>query len=55
MTDTPIYDEMQWEFRSANSPIDEQPRSANSGSRRQDGSRRQVSVWALLDEHRRRS
>ena len=55
VTDTPIYDQIQWEFRSANSTTDEPSPSDTSGSRRQDGNRRQVSVWALLDQHRRRS
>ncbi|HET9139192.1 hypothetical protein [Actinophytocola sp.] len=55
MTDTPIYDQIQWEFRSANSTPDETSPSDTTGSRRQDGNRRQVSVWALLDQHRRRS
>ncbi|HEV2780190.1 MAG TPA: hypothetical protein VGX25_12430 [Actinophytocola sp.] len=55
MTDTPIYDQMQWEFRAQNTPSDQPSRSATGGSRRQDGSRRPVSVWALVDEHRRRS
>ena len=53
MTDTPIYDQMQWELRADRTPAD-QPSGAH-GSGRQDGTRRQVSVWALVDEHRRRT
>jgi hypothetical protein len=55
VTDTPIYDQMQWEFRAASIPTDEPARSSSRSSRRQDGSGRRVSVWALVDEHRRRS
>ena len=55
VTDTPIYDQMQWEFRAANIPTETPAKSPAQGSRRQDGKRHHVSVWALVDEHRRRS
>jgi len=55
VTDTPIYDQMQWEFRAESTPADEPSRPAARSSRRQDVTRRPVSVWALVDEHRRRS
>jgi hypothetical protein len=55
VTDTPIYDQMQWEFRHGHTSNEQPTRSAAQGSRRQDGSRSPVSVWALVDEHRRRS
>lgn len=55
VTDTPIYDQMQWEFRHGHTSNEQPARSAAQGSRRQDGNRRPVSVWALVDEHRRRS
>jgi hypothetical protein len=54
VTETPIYDQMQWELRNGRS---EQPsRSASPSPRRgDDGGRRPVSVWALVDAHRRQS
>jgi hypothetical protein len=55
VTDTPIYDQMQWEFRSASIPADEPASTGARSSRRQDGTGRRVSVWALVDQHRRRS
>jgi hypothetical protein len=55
VTDTPIYDQMQWEFRAESTPTEEPSRPASRSSRRQDGTRRPVSVWALVDEHRKRS
>jgi hypothetical protein len=55
VTDTPIYDQMQWEFRAESTPADEPSRPVPRTSRRQDSTRRPVSVWALVDEHRRRS
>lgn len=55
VTDTPIYDQMQWEYRAANNATDQPAKATSQGSRRQDGSNRRVSVWALVDEHRRRS
>lgn len=56
VTDTPIYDQMQWEFSAGHSRA-EQPsrRSAPVTAHGQDNGRRAVSVWALVDEHRRRS
>jgi hypothetical protein len=54
VTDTPIYDQMQSEL-SAGPSRAEQPRRSATGSHGQDSSRRPVSVWALVDEHRRRS
>lgn len=56
VTDTPIYDQMQWEL-SAGHSRSEQPsrRSAAATQHGQDSGRRPVSVWALVDEHRRRS
>jgi hypothetical protein len=55
VTDTPIYDQMQWELRTARTPTEQPSSGAHHGSGRQDGTRRQVSVWALVDEHRRRT
>jgi hypothetical protein len=55
VTDTPIYDQIQWEFRSVNTSTDQPTHTAAPSSRRQDTGRRTVSVWALVDEHRRRS
>ncbi len=56
VTDTPIYDHLQWEL-SAGHHRTEQPsrRSATATQHGQDNGRRPVSVWALVDEHRRRS
>lgn len=56
VTDTPIYDQMQWEL-SAGHGRSEQPsrRSATATPHGQENGRRPVSVWALVDEHRRRS
>jgi hypothetical protein len=56
VTDTPIYDQMQWE-RSGEHSRSEQPsrRSATATPHGQESARRTVSVWALVDEHRRRS
>jgi hypothetical protein len=55
VSDTPIYDQMEWEFRAGRTSTDEPSRSSGQGSRRHDGTRRSVSVWALVDEHRRRT
>ena len=56
MTDTPIYDQMEWEFRSGGGGTEPAPRSGTRASRRQDGaSRRPVSVWTLVEAHRKRS
>jgi hypothetical protein len=54
VTDTPIYDQMQWELRAGHNRSEQPSRSATS-SHGQDNSRRSVSVWALVDQHRRRS
>jgi len=56
VTDTPIYDQMQWELSGGHSRS-EQPsrRSAGATQHGQENGRRPVSVWALVDEHRRRS
>jgi hypothetical protein len=54
VTDTPIYDQMQWEFRAGDSRS-EQPKRSAASSHGQDSTRRPVSVWALVNEHRRRS
>jgi hypothetical protein len=54
VTDTPIYDQMQCELRAGHSRSEQRGRS-ETGSHGQDNSRRSVSVWALVDEHRRRS
>jgi hypothetical protein len=56
VTDTPIYDQMQWELN-AGHHRSEQPsrRSAAATTHGQENARRPVSVWALVDEHHRRS
>ena len=56
VTDTPIYDQMQWELNGGH-VRSEQPsrRSAAATPHGQENGRRAVSVWALVDEHRRRS
>lgn len=54
VTDTPIYDQMEWEFRGGGA-TEEPARPATPSPRRQDGTRRPVSVWALVNQHRQRS
>jgi hypothetical protein len=54
VTDTPIYDQMEWEFRGGHTQSDQPARSAAPTSRSADTSRHPVSVWALVDQHRRR-
>jgi hypothetical protein len=55
VTDTPIYDQMQWEFRSGYDTTEPPARPTAPSPRRQDSSRRPVSVWTLVDQHRHRS
>jgi hypothetical protein len=55
VTETPIYDQMEWEFRFGGDTTERSSRSATPTPRRQDGTRRPVSVWALVDQHRRQS
>jgi hypothetical protein len=55
VTDTPIYDQMQWERSGKHSGSEQPSRRSAATPHGQESARRPVSVWALVDEHRRRS